>query len=494
MTQPVRVRLVLFTLFLGVFSYFYQAGGWNQNVRFDLVRAVVEDQTLVIDRFARNTGDLSRRGDHFYCDKAPGVSFLGVPAYAAVHAAHGPPTTPASLTSATWITTIVAIAIPSAIAVAFFAGLGTALTIKSGPAAALAVAWAIGTLAWPYSTVFYGHQLVAALLVIAFGLLVPVRRRKVEPTGLRLFTVGFLLAAAVVVEYPAALASLVIGLYALSFIPPRRVPVLIAGAIVPGLALAAYHTAAFGGPLVLPYEFSTQPHRHMGWFMGLGLPDLTALWSILFSDYRGLFYASPWLLLALPGAVRLAFRGFGREVAVCVAIVVLFIWLNTSLVDWQGGWAMGPRYLVPAIPFLAVLAGGVILPSAQPAAPVTRRLAWLAAALFVGYSVFLMLVGTAVKPEVPSHIERPYQQYLLPRFYRGEVAVSTQSFDMSGHPDRGVAHARNAGQLAGLAGGASLVPLAVWLAAGLALLVVVARTPAAAPPVSAASPAGARAK
>jgi hypothetical protein len=492
MTQPARVRLVLFALALGAFAYFYQAGGWNQNVRFDLVRAVVEDHTLVIDRFARNTGDLARRGDHHYCDKAPGVSFLGVPAYAAVHATAGPPTTPDALASATWITTVIAIAIPSAIAVAFFAGLAGALTIRSGPAAALAVAWALGTLAWPYSTVFYGHQLVAALLVIAFALLVPIRRRKVEPTALRVGAVGFLLAGAVVVEYPAALASIVIGLYALSVVPARRYPLLIAGSIVPGLALAAYHAAAFGGPLTLPYEFSTQPHRHMGFFMGLGAPDPTALWSILFSDYRGLFYASPWLLLALPGSVRLGFRGFGREVAVCVAIVVLFMWLNASLVDWQGGWAMGPRYLVPAIPFLALLAGGVILPSAQPAAPAVRRGAWIAAAAFVGYSVFLMLVGTAVKPEVPSHIQRPYQQYLLPRFYRGELAVSTQSFDMSGHPDRGPRHATNLGQRIGLDGGASLLPLAAWLLAWLGVLVAASRTRSTAPPVSAASPAGAR--
>jgi hypothetical protein len=226
--------------------------------------------------------------------------------------------------------------------------------------------------------------------------------------------------------------------------------------------------------------------------MGLGMPDPTALWSILFSDYRGLFYASPWLLLSLPGSVRLGFRGFGREVAVCVSIVVLFIWLNTSLVDWQGGWAMGPRYLVPAIPFLAILAGGVILPSAQPASPSFRRGAWIMAAAFVGYSVFLMLVGTSVKPEVPSHIKRPYQQYLLPRFYRGELAVSTQSFDMVGHPEQGARHATNLGQVIGLGGAASLLPLAGWLVAWLGVLIAVSRTRATAPPVSAASPGGAR--
>jgi hypothetical protein len=462
-------RTALVALCLGAFAYFYQAGGWNQNVRFDLVRAVVEDGSLRIDRFARNTGDLARRDGHYYCDKAPGVSWLGVPPYALSRLVAPEPATPRYLAWTSWLATVVAIAVPSALAVAFLFSLVRALCVRVAPAAACAAGWGLATLAWPYSTVFYGHQLVAALLVIAFAILVEIRRRGDAPTPVRLAVAGALLGFAVVVEYPSALAGAAVGIYGV-VVARRRSGWLIAGGIAPVLTLLVYHAAAFGGPLTLPYEFSTQPHRHMGWFMGLGAPAPKALWGILVSDYRGLFYSAPWLLLAIPGAVRLARRGFVAEVIVCAAAFLLFVWLNASLVDWQGGWAMGPRYLVPAIPFLVILASGVALPGAA-ITRVQRRAAWIAVGIALSFSAFLMLVGTAVKPEVPTHIKRPFQQYLLQRFYAGDLAVSTQSIDMPNHPDRGPRHAWNLGHAIGLRGHASLIPLAVWLALSGALLV-----------------------
>ena len=70
--------------------------------------------------------------------------------------------------------------------------------------------------------------------------------------------------------------------------------------------------------------------------------------EITVSPYRGLFYSAPWLALAVPGAVAWWRRGRRAEVAVAGSIILLFVWLNASLVDWQGGWAMGARYLVPS--------------------------------------------------------------------------------------------------------------------------------------------------
>src|ERR671918_2443203 len=82
----VRPEIPLFALVFGAYAYFYQAGGWNQNSRFDLTRALVEDGTSRIDASHKNTGDKAKREGHYYCDKAPGVSWLGVPAYAAARA------------------------------------------------------------------------------------------------------------------------------------------------------------------------------------------------------------------------------------------------------------------------------------------------------------------------------------------------------------------------------------------------------------------------
>jgi hypothetical protein len=451
---------------LGAYAFFYQAGGWNQNSRFDLTRAIVERGTSQIDAYHRNTGDKARRGEHFYCDKAPGVSWIAVPPVAAANLLRGAQATPRYLAVSSWIATVWTVGIPSAVAVVMLYLL--LLALRFSPAAALggAAAWGLASLAFPYATLFYGHQLVAALTLTAFTLLVRLRAREGDADPPTLVAVGFLLGAAVAVEYPALLPGAVIFGYAgVAVRPRRRVLWIIAGGVAPALALAIYHWACFGSPGTLPYAFSTQKHRHMGFFMGLGVPSPRVIGMILFSSYRGIFYSMPWLLLAAPGAVFLWMRRARAEVITCAAIVVLFVWLNASLVDWEGGWAMGARYLVPALPFLAILAAGVLDP--PPAIPRSARIAFAAlfgAAAAVAFT--LMLVGVSVKPEVYVKIQHPFSQYLLPAFRRGALAISTQSIDAAGAPEHGPRFAWNLGQLMGLRGLWSLAPLMLWLAAG----------------------------
>ena len=66
------------------YAYFYQAGGWNQNSRFALVRAIVEHGTVQVDETAAwdgraVSGDLAHSGPHVYSDKAPGLALVAVP-------------------------------------------------------------------------------------------------------------------------------------------------------------------------------------------------------------------------------------------------------------------------------------------------------------------------------------------------------------------------------------------------------------------------------
>src|SRR5919202_2159871 len=72
-------RLLIGVLLLGSYAYFYQGGGWNQNSRFDLTRALVERGTVQIDAYADNTGDKAIFDGHTYSDKAPGQALTAVP-------------------------------------------------------------------------------------------------------------------------------------------------------------------------------------------------------------------------------------------------------------------------------------------------------------------------------------------------------------------------------------------------------------------------------
>jgi hypothetical protein len=456
-----RPEAALFALAVATYGYFFQGGGWNAAVRFDLTRAIVEQGTIRIDGYETNTGDLAYRDGHYYCDKAPGLSFAAVPVYAAVHPLRGEGRLRARFVSrAAWLATVVAVALPSAAAVAMLFALGGTLGLSPAWRAALALAYAFATLAFPYSTLFYGHQLAAALLFLAFGLLMRARADGAAPGALRLLAVGALLGAAVTVEYPAALAAAAIALYAGTFVRPwPRLGWLAAGALPPLAGLFAYHAAAFGSPFTLPYAFSTDAPRHRGVFFGFDRPRARVMYALLFSPYRGLFYSAPWLLLAVPGAVRL-WRGrrFRAETAVAAAIALMLLLLNAGLNDWHGGWGTGPRHLVPVLPFLALAAGGLL------AARTPSRAEGAAYAAVVAVSAVLMLMATAVQPEVPRWHGRPFQDFLVPAFVEGRLATNTLPIHT------GVVHERreawNVGELIGFQGRATLLPLFALAVAG----------------------------
>lgn len=451
-----RLRALLFVTVALTGAYFYQGGGWNQNSRLDLTRAMVEQRTLRIDALHENTGDKALVRGAYYCDKAPGTSWLALPWYAAARALGRGLAARPLLVLGSYAATVGAVVLPSAAAAVAVACLAGTLGLSAAWQAVLALAYAFGTLALPYATLFYGHQPAAALLVGAFALLPGSRR------GWPL--AGGMLGTAVTVEYPALLVVGVLLLYAL-WRERRPGPLLglAGGLLVPLVLLAAYHAAAFGSPWALPYDFSTQTHRHAGFFMGLGAPRPEALWGILFSPYRGLFYSAPWLLLAVPGAWLLIRRRETRaEGLVCASVALLLLWLNASLVDWEGGSALGPRYLVPALPFLALSVAGVL-----------PRLRFVSLAM-IAVSVAFMLAGTSVQPEVSKEIARPWSEVVWPHFAEGRLAVNRASFDeyLPGKDRR----AWNLGMRAGLPGRASLLPLlALWAVAGTAAARLVRR-------------------
>lgn len=462
-----RPESALFVLALGVYAYFFQAGGWNQNVRFDLTRAIVEQHTLVLDDYIVNTGDYAFASGHYYSDKAPGLSVLAVPVYAAVHPlARGQRVRGWVVHLGAYLATVLCVSLPAALAVAMLFRVAIVLGAPASVAAALALAWAFGTLALPYATLFYGHQLTAALLFIAFGLLVTARAAA-RWTPRRMLLVGFLLGGAIATEYPAVLAAAVIGAYALALVRPReRLLWALLGAAIPLLAVAAYHTAAFGGPLTSGYGATGDRARDGGLFLGITLPSAHVLRKVVLSPGRGLLKHAPWLVLGLIGAV-LMIRDRKRrpEGLVCLGVIVLGLWFNSSLTqtpgDWAAGRGIGTRHLVPSLPFYVLALAGLV--GDWWRRPRVRAVVGAAFSVLVLVSASRMLVATAVLPEVPL-VDDPFEDYLLPRWRADKVAVNT--IPVHTGPANDDPTAWNVGQKMGLAGRASLLPLALFAVAG----------------------------
>jgi hypothetical protein len=468
------VGLVLGLLCLLSYAWFYQGGGWNQNSRFDLTRAIVEQHSFAIDAYAANTGDIAARDGHLYCDKAPGQSLLAAPVYALFMWGTEQPTT-AQLNQAAYVITLATAAVPGALAVWLVFVLLLSWGAREAWALACALGYGLATMAWPYSTMLFGHQLVAALLLSAFALLLrdDLRARSTVVCA------GLLLGLACLVEYQALLGAFAIGALALRW-GWRGALTLTVGALPPMLLLAFYHWQAFGAPWMLAYEYSTMPFRHQGFFMGLGIPDFSVLREITVGPYRGMFYSAPWLLLAVPGCL-VWLRSARRLAALsAAAVVLLYFWMNASLVDWQGGWTYGPRFLVPSLPFLALLVGGLGVWRGP-----RRVLGWLLAALLL-LSYGATLVATAVNPQTPLGIAQPFADYLIPQWRADRIGFVSQGISMKWPTQDAAPAAWNLGQQLGLSGRMSLVPLLVlqWSLIALVFIGVLRRGVVGSPPTS----------
>jgi hypothetical protein len=60
-----RSAVLIATVVFLSYAYFYQGGGWNQNSRFDMVRAIAEQNTLQIDAYHENTQDKALSRGHY---------------------------------------------------------------------------------------------------------------------------------------------------------------------------------------------------------------------------------------------------------------------------------------------------------------------------------------------------------------------------------------------------------------------------------------------
>jgi hypothetical protein len=437
-----------------------------------LVLAIVEEGTLSIDSYYENTGDYAYFEGRHYSDKAPGLSFLGVPVYAVFKGIAA--TTPVSwlmervahhstfeatlleggtgiqsqkvyFAAALYFVTFFTVSVPAALlGVLLYDMLGNWVASENARFLVTLV-YGLATPALAYGGMLFSHQLVAFLLFAAFHLVFQQRKRPASNS--RMLLVGILLGWSVITEYPAVLIAGGVALYAFWSQPSVWTVVWgVLGASVPGGLLMAYDWTIFGSVLPKGYLYSVNYHDvHDVGLVSITYPRADALWGITFGSFRGLFFLSPVLLLSIVGLV-LWFRRrvYLAEWNVSVFAIVSLLLFNGSSVMWHGGYAVGPRYLLPMLPFM-VIGLGVAWEEF-----VTHWIGRLFVSLMLLWSVMAVWLETISGQSLPDWTPNPLFDYSLPRFVSGDIA-------------------RNLGMGIGLSGRLSLLPLLLTLA-GLGLL------------------------
>lgn len=440
------VDLVL-ALFIAAFLSYtpFLNGRDNPNTasRIALTLSIVERGELTIDPLQALTSDKAFFAGHYISDKAPGMSFSALPVaflsdrlfkmlrpgFQWTVLEGGRVKFSREVSYLIYYATLSTSSLFTAAAIVALFLAAWRLGASVGGALFAALAYGFGTPTWGWATAFFGHAMSGAMLVLAFaGIVWLVPRPGEKPAPLRLkiaaFAVGFVLAWAVVTEYPAGPATIVIGLFALwrlraidRLLWLHVVGMAMVGGLVGILPLLAYNLELFGSPFELAYGHMVGFEGGKEGFFRIGLPSSEVLYEILIGGRRGLLWLTPLLLLFPFAAISLLRNGDQATGWLVVAITVSYITINAGYFYWDGGWSTGPRYLTAALPFLCLpfawlwTYGSFILRSA-----ISALLAASMALAFVAASVGMMAPSDA-GPNV-------LLDYLLPSFFDGNLRAA----------------------------------------------------------------------
>jgi hypothetical protein len=419
--------------------------GWAQMGHFDQVQAFSKGQTQ-IDQWHWDTNDKAWVDGHFYSVKSPGVAALTTPLYEAIeglggnklaraavdnarHAAH-PKWYPDSVvplenygydvergiraqraveesTPIVWALTLLASVIPAILlllgvrwaADRFLPGFGTAAAITFG----------LATVVMTFAAEFFSHVISAGFGFAAFCLLM---KERDKPPSLRMVgAAGLLAGLAVTFEFQTGLVGVVLLGYALSRRTDifRRGAAYAGGAVLGALPMLAFNYWAFGNPLKLAYGYAVafpgvSGHDVLGLnshgFFGITAPRFDSAVSLLLAG-RGLLVLTPILIMCIVGVFMMRRDEHRAEANTILAIAAVYFVYNSGYWLPFGGGTPGPRFLIPALPFVALG-----LPYAYKRLP----------ALTLGLAIpsgFLMLVGTLTYPLIGKQGTGTWADWLM---------------------------------------------------------------------------------
>jgi hypothetical protein len=403
--------------------------GWAQMAHFDQVQAFDKGQAQ-IDQWHWDTNDKAWVDGHFYSVKSPGMAALTTPLYAAIEGLGGDKLARAAVDNAdqtahpkwvqdsvvplenygynvergirvqravtestpiVWALTLLAAVIPAILlllavrwaADRFVPGYGTAAAITLG----------LATVVMTFAAEFFSHVISAGFAFAAFCLLM--KEREKTPSLRMVAAAGLLAGLAVTFEFQTGLVGVVLLGYVLSRRTDwfRRTAAYGAGAVAGALPMLAFNYWAFGNPLKLAYGYAVafpgaSGHDVLGLnshgFFGITAPRFDSALSLMLAG-RGLLVLTPIIVMAVIGVFMMR-RQHRAEANTILAIAAVYFVYNSGYWLPFGGGTPGPRFLIPALPFVAI---GL--------AYAYKRLPALTLGLAIP-STLMMLVGTLTYP------------------------------------------------------------------------------------------------
>jgi hypothetical protein len=253
----------------------------------------------------------------------------------------------------------------SALTVAFFFLLQVGIGIPSSTSLIAAATVGLGTPIFAYSGWLFSEPLSAAIFV-GVALLLFGRGHKPIPLSIASIA-GLILGLATFVRPTNVLA---IPVFAVAVLVRDRKPALrsalaLGAASAIGVGALLFHNALlFGGPFVFGYPATAESAKRLNTF---DTPLLKGLYGLLLSPGKSVFLFAPPILLALAGLRRLWKLERGAA-TVAIFLPLIYLLFFARYTQWEGGYCVGPRYLVPSIVLLSLALGPMLAAAPSSAA------------------------------------------------------------------------------------------------------------------------------
>lgn len=321
-----------------------------------LARAVAEDHSFVVDRFAHaSKGDLAFFGGHYYCGSMPGFGLISAPVAAIAR----------GLSAATGMrpnlaAQLLGILLINAPIAAFSALLVMKILEKQGidffRRGTIALAIVLGTHFFFFAVKFFEYPILICLQLLLVQLLASEKFEAKEC----LYT-GGILGISYVINDLACLLNFLLVLSKFG-IGPVLTRLKQAGAIVLGaapsvLARMFYMKDCFGGYLGNPYDHSAatgtlfdvyQRYPTLLDLISAGLAQAPFVVFDLIIGKRGIFLFAPFYLLLFVLFMRRKQIAWTRPMVAGLVVAAANFAFHFTLLDeiWLSGASWGPRYLL----------------------------------------------------------------------------------------------------------------------------------------------------
>jgi hypothetical protein len=389
----IRLEVLLFLLLW--FAYGAAINSGNQfgfNLPHIAVEALVERHQFYLEGSRvpqlQPYGDVFQYQGHKYAAKQPGEAMAGAIAYSGLQAAGLRYSENYLLTSAlvTFFTTSLVLA---ASAVGVF-GIAQNLT-KDAPSLfwplLTTFAYALATTVFAYSGIAHHDALATGFLVLAFYFIFQISRQG-RPYGrgamLMSTAAGLLLGLTVTTSMLPFFMVLVCTIYFLSLRRVKLVPLFLAAMMIGLLPLFVYNARSFGNPFLLSNVVSADQFPDTFFYFGAkNFGEKLVFYSAMVIVYVPVFAIGLFGLTYYPRAFK---RSLVFMTLVALVVVLMAYVLN---IDTRGHCQFGPRYLLPAMPFVCLgIAGFSYLSTSSE-----RRIAGAVVVLLTLLSFGVNLVG-----------------------------------------------------------------------------------------------------